>query len=265
MLGSGGGDIFGGIASGIAGIASSAIGQTLANNANAALAKDATLANAAEAQKNRDFQKWMSDTAMTRMSYDMKRAGLNPILGIKPGGASTPAGAQANAVTPPAMQSVIPSNAVSSAISMAVALKDLQRQDVSLAKERIELAEKLPTEIKLMQTNAKRAASDEKAARSYAKTAAHQEKIAGSEVAARASEAQLRKATSEIDNKLVWYDAVWKRVSDAIGAAVGVKSGLSSAMANKAAAEWTKKKIGVAGERVPTPGQVMRKRSKGPF
>lgn len=46
----------------------------------------------AEAQKNRDFQKMMSDTAYQRAMADMKAAGLNPILAYSQGGRSTPGG-----------------------------------------------------------------------------------------------------------------------------------------------------------------------------
>jgi DNA-binding protein H-NS len=66
-------------------------------------------ANAKEAAKNRDFQQQNSDTAYQRAKLDMKRAGLNPILASKMGGASTPGGAMAQ------MQDVV-TPAVSSAL-----------------------------------------------------------------------------------------------------------------------------------------------------
>lgn len=52
------------------------------------------------AREQMNFQKHMSGTAYQRQMQDMRNAGLNPILAGKMGGASTPAGAQAQLKDP---------------------------------------------------------------------------------------------------------------------------------------------------------------------
>ncbi len=112
--------MFSGIAGAIAGPliggAVSAFGQHQANKAGAA-----------NVQAQMDFQERMSNTAYQRSMEDMRKAGLNPILAYKQGGASAPTG---SAFTP---QNVAQgaTNTVSSAMAGKRLRADLKNLDAT--------------------------------------------------------------------------------------------------------------------------------------
>lgn len=71
-----------GVAGAIGGVVSTVLGNHSAKN---------------EAEKNRDFQEYMSNTSISRRMADLRNAGLNPLLAVDnaSSGASTPTGSQA--------------------------------------------------------------------------------------------------------------------------------------------------------------------------
>lgn len=89
-------------------------GQHEANMTNLKIGRENNLFSARQAQINRDFQERMSNTSWQRGIKDMKAAGINPMLAVSQGGASSPLGNSAQGIAQANQQNEL-SLAVSSA------------------------------------------------------------------------------------------------------------------------------------------------------
>lgn len=99
---------------------------------------------AAEAQRDRDFQERMSSTSYQRAVEDMKLAGINPMLAFQQGGASSPGGAQAQLedVVGPAVSSAMHAKRLTQELRnmRAVEGRDIAQSHLSTAQNRKENA-----------------------------------------------------------------------------------------------------------------------------
>jgi len=110
----------------VMGAVGSSLGQTSANNANAAYMNQANAFNAAQTDKQMAFQKQMRETQYQTAVQDLKAAGLNPMLAYTQGGAGTPSGAAASSASPPKIENAL-GNAANSAATTAMALNNVMQ------------------------------------------------------------------------------------------------------------------------------------------
>lgn len=118
-------------------------------------------ANAAQAKQQMAFQAAMSGTSYQRGMADMQAAGLNPMLAMSNGGASTPSGASANFSDPitPAVNTAMKSQSVQADVAQTKAstLQTLAGIDTTKSQAELNrastLAQKANAAKSMVQTN----------------------------------------------------------------------------------------------------------------
>lgn len=104
--------------------------------------KETNKANLKIAREQMDFQERMSSSAYQRAMKDMEKAGLNPILAGKVGGASTPAGASATMVNPVSQSAQILSSTAAQIANVEKTIAETQaiKQNTAIKKPASQIA-----------------------------------------------------------------------------------------------------------------------------
>ena len=122
------------------------LGQADTNTASSQIAQQSTEASMAEAQRNRDYQERLSNSAYQRQVADLSSAGLNPMLAyIKGGGASTPSGSTGQVTS---AQYISPTTAAISSRLTSAQAKKTEAEVPSIEKH----TEKIGQEIENLKT-----------------------------------------------------------------------------------------------------------------
>lgn len=122
-----------------------AMSQNDTNEQNQGINSAQMAFNAAEAQKNRDFQMETRATQYQAAVGDMRKAGLNPMLAYQQGGAGTPSGATASAGPMQRMEN--PSQSAANSALAAATIKQIQAQTDKTEAETAVVKEQLPMTI----------------------------------------------------------------------------------------------------------------------
>lgn len=176
------------------------LGGFLNNQSNAQQSRVAAEHNQGTAREQMAFQRDMSNTAHQREVYDLRAAGLNPVLSAGGSGASTPSGA-AGQMTPAKFEDPL-AKSISSAMEYRRLKKEIDAVESQNALN--DAATQTQQSQRLLNiTNAKAAAVQ--AATNEAQLPAIKAK------------AQLEEKRADIDNKMLKYDAIMSRIRQGTG------------------------------------------------
>jgi len=183
--------------------------------------------NREEAEKARNYQTQMSNSAYQRSMADMKAAGLNPMLAFSQGGASTPSGSPASvsltAAEPGEGFKTGRKAGISTAFENAKLNKELESQDSGIALNKAAALDKLSS-ASLNNNSAQQVKEDTRNTqlRNY---------IAEKLMPAQFQRAKLQQKQDEIDETMVLPDAIGSRLKAALegfGSALGGTQRLKS-------------------------------------